>query len=106
MRRPHRHHTRPLHRARGLRERGQTIDHGARRRHGRHMLRLAKRHQGLHRHIIRHTAGRLRHHGRHLRQKRSHMRLEPCERRGQGTTMKIRIQDGAIYIAPEDDEER
>lgn len=39
MRRPHRHHTRPLHRARGLRERGQTIDHGARRRHGRHMLR-------------------------------------------------------------------
>lgn len=34
------------------------------------------------------------------------MRLEPCERRGQGTTVKIRIQDGAIYIAPEDDEER
>lgn len=34
------------------------------------------------------------------------MRLEPCERRGQGTTMKIRIQDGAICITPEDDEER
>jgi hypothetical protein len=34
------------------------------------------------------------------------MRLEPCERRGQGTTMKIRIQDGAIYIAPEDDKEK
>lgn len=34
------------------------------------------------------------------------MRLEPCERRGQGTTVKIRIQDGGIYIAPEDDEER
>lgn len=33
------------------------------------------------------------------------MRLEPCERRGRGTTMKIRIQDGAICIAPEDDEE-
>ena len=31
------------------------------------------------------------------------MRLEPCERRGQGTTVKIRIQDGAICIAPEDD---
>lgn len=34
------------------------------------------------------------------------MRLESCERSGQGTTVKIRIQDGAIYIAPEDDEER
>ena len=33
------------------------------------------------------------------------MRLEPCERRGRGTTMKITTQDGAIYIAPEDDEE-
>lgn len=34
------------------------------------------------------------------------MRLEPCERRGQGTTMKITTQGGVIYIAPEDDEER
>ena len=34
------------------------------------------------------------------------MRLEPCERSRQGTTVKIRIQDGAIYIASEDDEER
>lgn len=34
------------------------------------------------------------------------MRLEPCERRGQGAAVKIRIQDGGIYIAPEDDEER
>lgn len=33
------------------------------------------------------------------------MRLEPCERHGQGTTVKIRIQDGARRIAPEDDEE-
>lgn len=34
------------------------------------------------------------------------MRLESRQRSRQGTTMKIRIQDGAIYIAPEDDEER
>lgn len=34
------------------------------------------------------------------------MRLGPRQRRRQGTTVKIRIQDGAIYIAPEDDEER
>ena len=34
------------------------------------------------------------------------MRLESRQRSRQGTTVKIRIQDGAIYIAPEDDEER
>nr|DAL52394.1 MAG TPA_asm: hypothetical protein [Caudoviricetes sp.] len=34
------------------------------------------------------------------------MRLGPRQRSRQGTTVKIRIQDGAIYIAPEDDEER
>lgn len=34
------------------------------------------------------------------------MRLESRQRSGRGTTVKIRIQDGAIYIAPEDDEER
>lgn len=34
------------------------------------------------------------------------MRLESRQRSGRGTTMKITTQDGAIYIAPEDDEER
>lgn len=34
------------------------------------------------------------------------MRLESRQRSGRGTTVKIRIQDGAIYIALEDDEER
>lgn len=34
------------------------------------------------------------------------LRLEPCEWRGQGTTMKITTQDDAVCIAPEDDEER
>lgn len=34
------------------------------------------------------------------------MRLEPCERRGQGATVKIWSQCGAVCIAPEDDEER
>lgn len=34
------------------------------------------------------------------------MRLESRQRSGRETTMKITTQDGAIYIAPEDDEER
>ena len=34
------------------------------------------------------------------------MRLGPRQRSRQGTTVKIRIQDGAICITPEDDEER
>lgn len=34
------------------------------------------------------------------------MRLESRQRSRPGTTMKIRIQDGAIYIAPEDDKEK
>lgn len=34
------------------------------------------------------------------------MRLESRQRSGRGTTMKITTQDGAIYIAPEDDEEK
>lgn len=34
------------------------------------------------------------------------MRLVPRERRGQGATVKIWSQCGAVCIAPEDDEER
>ena len=34
------------------------------------------------------------------------MRLESCQRSGRGTMMKITTQDGAVCIAPEDDEER
>lgn len=34
------------------------------------------------------------------------MRLESRQRSGRGTTMKITPQDGAVCIAPEDDEER
>lgn len=34
------------------------------------------------------------------------MRLESRQRSGRGTTMEITTQDGAVCIAPEDDEER
>lgn len=93
--------------ARGMRQCVQDVDPGPRhRRHRHHMLQNVQRqHQGMHRHTVRHEASGLRR-LLGLPEGRPVMRLEPCERRGQGTTVKIWSQCGAVCIASEGDEER
>lgn len=70
------------------------------------VLRRGRRIHGMRHHPDRHEASRLRHHRRQPRHIRNLMRLGSRERSGQGATVKIGTLNGAVYIAPEDDEER